>query len=84
MSAPPEERLALALTGVEYFMSCVRIDLEDDDREKLRDHMSHLRQSVITALKAYNELPPPTWPNAETREAFGRAAAEWRAQRAPA
>ena len=55
MTAPADERLALALTGVEYFMSCVWIDLEDDDREKLRDHMSHLRQSVITALQSLNE-----------------------------
>ena len=81
MSAAPEERLRIALMGVSYFADTAALDLENGDREELRSHLSQLRQIVIQALQAAKELPPPPWPDAATREAFGRDAAEWRAQR---
>jgi len=81
VSAPLDEHFRVALKGAAYFAETASIDLEDGDRENLRSRMESLRQIVIQALKAYNELPPQTWPNAETREAFGRDAVEWRKDR---
>lgn len=81
MSAPPEERLRVALAGAAYFTGEAAIDIESGDRKALCSHLSHLRQIVIQGLQAYNELPPPPWPDTATREAFGRDAAEWRKDR---
>lgn len=77
MSAALEERLRVALKGASYFADEAALDLEYGDREELFCHLSLLRQIVMQALKAYKDLPAPPWPNAATREAFGRSAAEW-------
>jgi hypothetical protein len=80
-SALPEERLRVALAGAAYFVAEADLDLDAGDLEGLREHVSCLRQTVIRLVQAFNELPVPPWPNAETREAFGRSAAEWRKDR---
>ncbi|MGO9418035.1 hypothetical protein [Roseiarcus sp.] len=81
MNAPPDELIRVTLAGVCYFASEAALDLENGDRAELCSHLSNLRQCVIRALKAYKELPAPLWPDAATREAFGRSAAEWRNER---
>jgi len=78
MSAPPEERIRVALRGAEYFAAEATLALEDGDRGELSVHLSNLRQIVIRALQAHKDLPPPFFPDAGTREAFGHDAAEWR------
>ena len=80
MTDLPEERLRIALKGAEYFAASAAIDLHNGDRDELAENLQQLRQIVIAGLRAYKELPPLPWPDAATREAFGRSAAEWRAE----
>ncbi len=87
LRALPDERLRVALRGAEYFAAEAALDLENGDLEELSRRMSDFWRIATQALKAFEELPPPMWPNAETREAFGHSAAEWRkceGARAPA
>jgi hypothetical protein len=81
MTAPPNERLSVALAGAAYFAAEAALDHENSDRDELCNHLRHLRLIVISALKAYKELPALPWPDATTRAAFGCAAAEWREDR---
>ncbi len=78
MTAPPDERLRVALQGAEYFAAEAALDLEDGDREELRHHLDCLRQVVIQALQVHKELPALPWPDAATRQAFAESAVEWR------
>ncbi len=78
MTALPAERLRIALAGAVYFAGEVSLDLENGDNEELFRHLALLREIVIKAIAAAKELPPLPWPDAATREAFGRSAIEWR------